>query len=29
VQFMEGAEVLDLKRESAGQLCGIHLRSSE
>ena len=29
VQFMEGAEVLDLERESAGQLCGIHLRSAE
>ena len=29
VRFMEGAEVLDLERESAGQLCGIHLRSAE
>ena len=28
VQFMEGAEVLDLERNSAG-LCGIHLRSAE
>ena len=29
VQFMEGAEVLDLERDSAGHLCGIHLRSAE
>ena len=29
VQFMEGAEVLDLARDSTGQLCGIDLRSAE
>ena len=29
VHFMEGAEVLDLERDSTGQLCGIHLRSAE
>ena len=29
VQFMEGAEVLDLERDSTGQLCGIDLRSAE
>ena len=29
VQFMEGAEVLKLQREPAGQLCGILLRSAE
>lgn len=29
VQFMEGAEVLDLGRDSAGHLCGISLRSAE
>ncbi len=29
VQFMEGAEVLDLEHDSANQLCGIHLRSAE
>ena len=29
VQFMEGAEVLDLERGSTGQLCGILLRSAE
>ncbi|MDA9700135.1 FAD-dependent oxidoreductase, partial [Synechococcus sp. AH-736-M02] len=29
VQFMEGAEVLDLERDSTEQLCGIHLRSAE
>ena len=29
VQFMEGAEVLDLQRDAAGQLCGIQLRSAE
>ncbi|MEK9630806.1 MAG: FAD-dependent oxidoreductase [Synechococcus sp.] len=29
VQFMEGAEVLDLECDSAEQLCGIHLRSAE
>ena len=29
VHFMEGAEVIDLKRDSAGRLCGIHLRSAE
>ena len=29
VQFMEGAEVFDLKRDPAGHLCGIHLRSAE
>ena len=29
VQFMEGAEVLDLQQDSAQQLSGIHLRSAE
>ena len=29
VHFMEGAEVIDLKRDSAGHLCGINLRSAE
>ena len=29
VQFMEGAEVLDLECDSVGQLSGIHLRSAE
>ena len=29
VQFMEGAEVIDLERDTAGHLCGIHLRSAE
>ena len=29
VQFMEGAEVIDLECDSAGHLCGIHLRSAE
>ena len=29
VQFMEGAEVLDLQRDSADELCGVHLRSAE
>jgi len=29
VHFMEGAEVIDLERDSAGRLCGIHLRSAE
>ena len=29
VRFMEGAEVLDLERGSAEELCGIHLRSAE
>ena len=29
VHFMEGAEVLDLERDAAGQLSGIHLRSAE
>ena len=29
VHFMEGAEVIDLKRDSAGHLSGINLRSAE
>ena len=29
VQFMEGAEVLDLQRDYADELCSVHLRSAE
>tara|TARA_B100001063_G_scaffold157938_1_gene147289 strand:- start:2531 stop:3643 length:1113 start_codon:yes stop_codon:yes gene_type:complete len=29
VHFMEGAEVIDLERDSAGRLCGINLRNAE